>query len=151
MLNLTIHEILEKAGNASSRAEKIAILKQYNCLGLRDVLKAAFDDSIVFILPKGTPKYTSQLSEEGMPPSDLKRRTVEFSYFIKGGPGEKLSPQKRESLFMGVVEGVDPKDAEMLFAMKDKKFSGRYKGITKALVQEVWPNLIKDEPKKQVS
>jgi len=144
MMHLTLHEILEKVAAAPSKAEKIDLLKQHNCLALRDVLKASFDDSIVFLLPKGIPKYESALSEEGMPPSDLKRRTVEFTYFIKGGMGEKLAPEKRERMFMGIVEGVDPKDAELLFAMKDKKLNRRYKGITKALVQQVWPNLIKD-------
>jgi hypothetical protein len=44
---------------------------------------------------------------------------------------------------------VHPKDAEVLILMKDKKLiyknnTAHYKGITKKLVQEAFPNLIKD-------
>jgi hypothetical protein len=45
-------------------------------------------------------------------------------------------------MFLQILEGIHPKDADLLIAMKDKELAGRYKGVTKALVQEVWPNLI---------
>lgn len=141
-MNYEIYEILEKAATAETRIDKIALLKKHDCLGLRDVLRGAFDDVIEWQLPQGTPPFTSGLSKEGMTPSSLKRQSKHLAYFCKGGPGEKLKPEKRERMFLQMLEGIHPKDAELLIAMKDKKLVGRYKGITKALVQEVWPNLI---------
>jgi hypothetical protein len=142
-MNLLISEILEKTGAAKTQAEKIAILKENECRGLKDVLRGAFDDKIVWSLPLGAPKYQSSLSAEGNAPSDLKRRTPEFRYMVKGIPdSDGLHPLRRESLFLQMLEGIHPKDADMIIDMKDKKFGGKYDGVDKTLVNLTWPNLI---------
>ena len=56
---------------------------------------------------------------------------------------QQQKKKKQQRMFLQILEGIHPKDAEVLIAMKDKKFENRYDGITKALVQEVWPNLIR--------
>ena len=67
-----------------------------------------------------------------------------FKYFAKGGAGDNMMPAKREKMFLGMLTVVHPDDAPLLVAMKDKKFQGLYKGVTKLAVQEAWPNLIKE-------
>ena len=55
---------------------------------------------------------------------------------------------RREGMFVGLLERLDPQDAIMLIAIKDKKLS--YKGLTYKLVKDVWPELLPDveeEPK----
>jgi hypothetical protein len=141
-MNLMIHEILEKAAAEPKRDGKIATLKKHNCLALRDVLRAAYDDSIVFTLPEGAPPYENKLSTDGNAAATLHSLTTRFTYFVKGGKGDKIPAIKRERIFLEIVEGVHPKEAELVIAMKDKKMASRYKGITKELVKEVWPKLI---------
>jgi len=139
---LMIHEILEKAAEASTRKEKADVLKEHNTLALRDILKGAFDDSIQFILPSGTPPYREDPAPAGFTASSLNNQTKKFRYFIKGGPGENLPALKRENMFIQILESVHPKEAALVLLMKDKKLTGVYKGITKKLVTEVWPRLI---------
>ena len=65
-----------------------------------------------------------------------------FYLFVKDGhPG--LTNLKRESLFITMLESVDPKDAELLIGMKDKKLP--YKGINVAIVTEAFPGLINEQ------
>lgn len=142
-MNYEIYEMLENVAKADTHDAKVNLLKKYDCLGLRDILRGAFDDSIVFTLPTGTPEYKESISKEGLTPTSLARQSKNLGYFCKGGQGDKLMPVKRERMFLQILEGIHPKDAEVLIAMKDKKFENRYDGITKALVQEVWPNLIR--------
>ena len=56
---------------------------------------------------------------------------------------------RREAMFVGLLERLDPQDATMLIAIKDKKLS--YKGLTYKLVKDTWPELLPDieeeEPK----
>jgi hypothetical protein len=141
-MGLMVHEVLEKAAEASSRKEKVAILQQYNTLALRDILKGSFDDSIQFILPEGTPPYREDDAPYGYTMSSLQQQTKKFRYFIKGGPGENLPAVKRERMFIEILESVHKGEAQLVLLMKDKKMNGVYKGITKKLVQEVWPRLI---------
>lgn len=142
MKYLKIYEVLYKASNAAATEEKIAILKENDSLALRDVLRASFDDSIIFTLPAGIPGYKSALSNEGLAPTDLRRVTTRFTYFVKGGEGEKLRPEKRESMFMAILEGVHPEDANVVCQMKEKTLGTKFPGITKDLVKTVWPKLI---------
>ena len=51
-----------------------------------------------------------------------------------------MNQMKRESMFINLLEGIHGDDAEMLVKAKDKSLN--YKGITKLLCREVWPNLI---------
>ena len=51
---------------------------------------------------------------------------------------------KREKMWLAVLETVLPEDAKLFDMMKDKKLMGAYKGVTKKLVQDTWPNLIKE-------
>jgi len=125
---------------AKTKSEKLETFRQYDNPTLRSILKHTLDKNIVFDLPEGAPPYrpSDHIESQGMLYSEARK----IYLFVKGGhPG--LSNLKRESLFITMLESVDPKDAELLIAMKDKKLP--YKGITAALVTEAYPGLIDEQ------
>jgi len=138
--NLTMHEILTRVSTRQTKEERIEVLKEYNCLALRDILKGGFDDEIQFLLPPGAPPY--EPAAERNPPSTLHKMSKKFRYFAAGGPGERLQRARVESMFIQVLEAIPPKDAELVIAMKDKELAGRYRGLNKKLVSETFPGLI---------
>ena len=138
-----VHEILEKANKAKSKKEKIAVLQEHNCLALRDILRGAYDDLIEFILPEGEPPYQEDDAPAGYSQSSLLQQTRKFRYFVKGGPGERVNPIRREKIFVEILESVHPKEAELVILMKNKNLGSVYKSITKKIAQEAFPNLIK--------
>lgn len=142
-MSLYVHEVLEKVASAKDKKDKIDILKKYNSLALRNILRGSFDTSLEFILPEGKPPYREDDAPEGYTRSTLQHKSKQFAYFIKGGPGESLPSFKRERMFIEILEGVHPKEADIVIAMKDKKLNKLYKGITKSLVEEAFPGLIK--------
>jgi hypothetical protein len=133
-----IYEVLELVEKSTKKEDKINILKSNESWALKDVLRATYDESIQFLLPSGEPPYTP--SQEGSIPSTLLKQNVQFKFFVKGGPGEKLLSVKREKIFINVLESIHPKDAELLVKMINKESLG--KGLTKKLVQEAFPGLI---------
>ena len=136
--NLTIHEILTRVGTRKTKEERIEVLKEYNCLALRDILKGGFDDEIQFLLPKGEPPY--EPAPERNPPTTLHKMSKKFRYFAVGGPGERLPKARVEKMFIQVLEAIDPRDAKLVIAMKDKNLD--YRGLNKKLVSEAFPGLI---------
>ena len=70
----------------------------------------------------------------------MNKAYTQFKYFFKGPIANDLQPLKRESLFLNLLETLDVEEAELLIAAKDKKM--KYKGITKKLVKDTFPNLI---------
>ncbi len=48
---------------------------------------------------------------------------------------------RRETMFIQILEGLHPLEAELLILVKDKKLSTKYK-ITKEIVAEAYPDII---------
>ena len=139
--NMRVHDILNRVDEAKTRKEKIQILQDYNHLGLRDVLRGAFDDSIEFNLPEGDPPYTP--GSEAAPGTSLLKQTKKFKYFIKT-PQRPKADAKVETIFIQMLERLHPQEAQIAVWMKDKNLSGKYKGLTKKLVIEAFPGLIRE-------
>jgi hypothetical protein len=138
---LLVTEMLEVVAKAESRKEKLELLKQFNCLELRDILKGAFDDTIEFILPKGVPPINED-EKKNYDKTRLLSETKKFRYFVKGGPGDQVNRVRREKMFIDILYRVDSKEIPLICHMKDKTLDGVYKGVTKKLVQEAFPGLI---------
>ena len=134
-----VFEVLELASKGS-KENKIKVLKENESWALKDVLKGTFDKKIEWNLPSGEVPYTA--SEAHNHPANLLRENVKFKYFGKGfKAGEALPAFKREKLFLGIVEGIHPQDAEIVVNMINKKPPT---GITKNIVQEAFPGLLSE-------
>ena len=136
----TLKEVLDKVAAASNREEKTKVLKHYDTPHLRYFLKGAFDDTIEWLVPKGSPPYKEASPKEA---DHVRKHIVKrFKYFVKGGPKVKNETQ-REVMFIRILETIDPEDAKLLIICKDKDLAGKFKGLTKKLVSEEFPGLIK--------
>lgn len=136
----TLHEIFTKVAEAKTREDKSKMLKHYDTPHVRYFLKGAFDDSIEWLVPKGAPPYKENTPKE----CDHVRKHIikRFKFFVKGGPRVKSETQ-REVMFIRLLESIDPEDAKLIILCKDREFAGKYKGLTKKLVSDTFPGLIK--------
>ena len=137
--NPLVYEILEAAGKAKTKEERISILRKHESWALKDVLRASYDQTVIFTIPKGAPPYEPNLPEST--PSNLLRKNTDFRYIVKGGTGDTLPAFKREKIYIGLLESIHPKDAEVVINMVNRKKPA--KGITEKVVKEAFPNLIK--------
>lgn len=134
-----IAEIFEEAATLTTKKAKIEFLRKHSCAPLKDIIRINFDSTIVSLLPKGAPPYKKDDMPSGHNYSSLHRKYRKFKYFFKG-QYSSMNQSKRESIFIGILETINPRDAELLINAKDKNL--KYKGITKALCKEAFPNLI---------
>jgi len=137
--NPLIYEILEAAGKARLKADKIEILKGHDSWALRDVLRATYDKKIEFLIPDGEPPYTPTKPESV--PSNLLRKNVDFKYIVKGGIREDMPAFKREKIYIGLLESIHPEDAKVVINMVNRKRPAP--GITENIVKEAFPSLFK--------
>ena len=139
-MRLGIFQVLEHASQLKSTEDKINFLRTNGSPALHQILKYAFDPSIVWDLPKGAPPYTPCIY-----PAQEMRLFAEarrLYLFLKGG-NPNLSKLKREALYIEFLESIHPEDAKLLVDVKDKKIP--YKGITAKLVKEAFPGLIEEQ------
>ena len=139
-MNLLINEILQKVSNAKTKIEKITLLQQYDSPALRTILIANFDESVTFLLPEGDVPYTKNEAPEDTEHTRLSKEYRALYNFVKGGNGA-LTQNKREMMFIQLLEGLHQNEAEILCMVKDKTISKRYK-ITRACVEEAYPQIV---------
>lgn len=163
--NPFVYEILELASKQKSNAKKIEVLKTYEHDSLKAVFIWNFDETVISLLPEGEVPYgdvkdqnvySGNLSENlareakggesatgqdlnGRGRTSLRREYQNLYHFVKGG-NNTLSTIRREMMFINILEGLHPREAEILILIKDGKLSDKYK-ITLDNVKEAYPDI----------
>ncbi len=138
---LLLTEVLRKVSNAKTKAEKINLLQKHNSNALRQVLIMNFDESVISMLPEGEVPYTPNDAPIGTDHTRLETEYKGLYRFVKGGQ-DKLPSLKRETMFVQLLEGLSKDEAELICLAKDKKITSKYKRITKAVIQEAFPQIV---------
>ena len=133
-------EFLNKVDKLRKKEDKVSALKHNNSFELRTVLQGIYDPRVIWALPEGIPPFTTNTlpDQQGVFLQEIKK----LIYFVEGS-NHNLLPHKRESMFVELLEKIDPMDAQLLLSMKEKKMV--YKSITKNVVREAFPGLLPEE------
>jgi hypothetical protein len=165
--NPFIFEVLELASKQRSNVKKVEVLKTYDDASLKTILIWNFDETVISLLPEGDVPYAStgeqtsysgtlsskvndavfkmnELGSNSLGSMDQGKSSIRKEYqmffnFVKGG-NNGLSSLRRETMFINILQGLHPKEAELLCLVKDKKLSNKYK-ITFENVKESFPDI----------
>ena len=130
-------EIAMKVNNAKDKPRKLKVLRDHDSVPLRQVLRGAFDPKIEWALPKGDVPYTVNDAPIGTDHTILSQEAKRLYLFIKGGDNT-VKQNKRELIFVQLLEGLCAEEAEFLVAVVNKKVNNKYKGFTANLVKEAF-------------
>jgi hypothetical protein len=166
--NPFIFEVLDLVSRQRSNAKKVEVLKKYEDFSIKAIMIWNFDESVISMLPEGPVPYSAfedqtvhsgnlstkitdevrRMHETGsfsLGSSDKQGHTTirkeykNFYHFIKGG-NDGLNNIRRESMFINLLQGLHPLEAEIVCLIKDKKLEEKYK-ITKEIVSEAYPDI----------
>tara|TARA_R100001163_G_C4985458_1_gene139987 strand:- start:182 stop:787 length:606 start_codon:yes stop_codon:yes gene_type:complete len=162
-------EIFHLVSKQRSKAKKVEVLRKYDHPSLRALFIWNFDESVISLLPEGEVPYSgfddqntysgtlsTRISEEirsmhekdsfSLGVSDqqghttIRREYKNFYHFLKGG-NDGMNNIRRETMFINILEGIHPLEAEIICLVKDKRLSEKYK-ITKDVVSEAYPEIV---------
>ena len=136
-MDLLISEVLDKVSKMKSKKEKVDLLRQHDHQSLRMVIKSSFDPKIEWALPAGDVPFTRNDAPEGTEHSSLSYESRKLYHFIRGG-NPQITQNKREAMFVQMLEGLQESEADVLVAAKDKKLHQVYKGLSKNVVMEAF-------------
>ena len=154
-------EVLDLVSRQRSKAKKIEALRKYEDFSLKVILIWNFDESVVSNLPPGEVPYvgydenvsysgtlSTKLTNEvrkmhetgnfSLGSSDqqghttIRRESKNFYHFVKSG--------NDETMFINILQGLHPLEAEIVSLCKDKRLGEVYK-ITKEIVAEAYPDI----------
>ena len=161
-------EVLDAASKQRSKAKKAEVLQRYKHPSLVTLFVWNYDSSIITLLPEGPVPYgtnrddqnstgtlssriddaVSKMSEMGSTSlgsqdqgqASIRAEYKKFYNFCKGG-NPSLSNLRRETMFINILEGLHPLEAEILILVKDKNLERKYK-ISKEVVSTAYPEIV---------
>ena len=137
--NPFLHEILELVSEQKTKAKKVDILREYRDDSLTAILIWQFDDSVQSAMPEGQVPYKPNEVPVGTDHTSLRREWKTLYHFIRGG-NDGLNNLRRETMFVQMLEGLHPQEAEIICLVKDKRLTDKYK-VTLAHVEEAYPDI----------
>jgi len=116
---------------------------------LGKLFKHAFTAEGKFLLPEGAPPFRPDPAPQGVGHVNFMAEIRKFDLFCR----KDLTPNKREVLFIQLLEAMHPKEAELVIAIKDQKLTDLYPNITRKVVAEAGfiPPLSPEEMKEEVA
>ena len=139
--NPFIHEILELVSEQRTKVKRVEILKEYRDDSLTAILIWNFDDRVQSAVPDGQVPYKENEVPVGTDHTSLRREWKQLYHFIKGG-NDSLSSLRRESMFIQLLEGLHPKEAEIICLIKDKELESVYPKVTLDVVKQAFPDIV---------
>lgn len=140
-MRLTIPEILDLVEKEETTDAKIKTLRSYDSPVLRQLLQLAYHPDAKMNLPEGVPPFKHDLDlPYGYSDTNLYQEARRLYIFTQ--KNNNLSKLKIESLFIGILEGIHPKEAIFLCAVKDKDLTRLYPSIDYDLVFSAFPGIL---------
>jgi len=160
-------EVLDAASKQRSKAKKVEVLRRYAHDSILALFIWNFDETAISALPEGDVPYgnnrednsmtgtlsdkindavdkmsemgSNSLGSQDQGKASIRKEYTKFYNFIKGG-NNSLSSLRRETMFINILEGLHPLEAEIIVLVKDKNLEEKYK-ITKEIVSEAYPDI----------
>ena len=161
-------EVLHLVSKQRTKGNKVKVLQKYRDPSLDAILIWNFDETCVSILPPGEVPYngydeqntysgtlSTKISYEvrKMHETDsfsvgagdnqghttIRREYTNFYHFLKGG-NDAMNNIRRETMFINILEGLHPLEAEILTLVKDHDLESKYK-ISKDVVAQAYPDI----------
>ena len=164
-INPFVFEILDAASSQRAKAKKVEVLKKYEHDSVKMICIWNFDESVISLLPEGPVPYgetnaqttfAGTLSDnlikeagggesatgqdlDGRGKTSLRKEYQNLYHYVKGG-NDSLRPTRREMMFINLLEGLHPREAEILVLVKDKDLETKY-NISLDNVKQSYPDI----------
>jgi len=166
--NPFVFEVFDVVSKQKTNAKKVEALQKFAHPCIKSLFIWNFDDTIKSALPPGDVPYaavdemdsfkgtlsekiadavekmgelgTRSLGSQDQGRSSIRKEYQRFYNFVKGG-NDGLSSLRRETMFINVLQGLHPLEAEIICLVKDKRLEEKYK-ISKQNVSDAYPDII---------
>ena len=132
-------EIMDEFRGATTRPERIAVLRKYDHERFREFLRLAFNPNVEFDVP--IPKYRPAVEPAGLNFTYLHNEVPKLYRFIKNHPKRSpdLTEKKMTSLLVVLLESLHKDEAELLVGLIKKDLGVKY--LTRQIAMEAFPGI----------
>lgn len=136
-----VYEVLDDFKNATTKQDRLDVLRRNDSYALKNVLLGAFNPEIRFTIKK-VPEYKKIDIPPGLSYSHMTDALSKVYLWVEGNSKrpEGLTEKRATELLLQLLESLEPKEAEVFAAMirKDLKIPH----LTQKLINEAFPGLL---------
>lgn len=130
-----VYEILDEFAAASTKQDKLQVLKNNWTPTLFQVLQLTYHPDIKWLVKEKPKKYKIPDTLPGVSYSNLNAELRRIYLFREDDPrAQKLTPQKREELLTIMLESLEPREADVIIGIFKKDLG--VKGLTYKFVRD---------------
>ena len=165
--NPFVFEIFDVVSKQRSAAKKVEALQKFSHPCLKSLFIWNFDETVLSALPAGDVPYAAidgetgfkgtltekiedaaskmeelgskSLGSQDQGRSSIRKEYTKFYNFVKGG-NDGLSNLRRETMFINILQGLHPLEAQIICLVKDKNLESKYK-ISQDVVSKAYPDI----------
>ena len=145
--NPFVYEVFDACSKQRTKAKKIEVLKTYAHDSIMAILIWNFDETAISLLPEGDVPYGNTREDNSMTGTlsdrinDAVGKMSELGTTSLGSQDQGKASIRRETMFINILEGLHPLEAEILVLVKDGRLSEKYK-ITKEIAGAAYPQIV---------
>lgn len=144
-MQLLVSEVFENIEKCKNVTERKEVLIKNDSPRLREFLGLMFNDVEWFISEENEiPEWYPAKEERGYTPSTILHELRRIYIWYKGT--ENVTYKRKHELLSQLLESVHPDESNIIIALMMKKL--KVKGLTKKLVSDTFPNVIKKGEKE---
>jgi hypothetical protein len=130
---MEIHEVFTDLGRQNNGESRAKVLLDNDSLALRTLMRLNFDKTIKLNLSNEI-KYKPAPRHEIY--TTINKETKNYARLVD----INRTKERADNIFKSILESLDPREAKILYAAKNKNLKMR--GLSKKLAIEVWGNRI---------
>lgn len=136
-----IYEVLDEFELATSKKDRLAVIERNLSQLLVNVFLFTYHPDYQWLINEMPHNYKFPDTLPGLSLTHLNTNMRKLYLFRKGDPtAEKLTTQKRNEMFLQIVEGMEPRESEVLIGIFKKDLG--ITGLNYKFVKEAFPNLL---------
>lgn len=137
-----IYEILDEFEAADSKKDKMKVIENNLCKALVDVLQLTYHPNFQWLITEMPDEYKIPSDQlPGLHRTQMSSELRKLYLFEKGNPAaERLTPRKRMEILIQILEGLEPREAEVIIGIFNKDLG--VKGLNYKFIKEAFPTLL---------
>lgn len=136
-----IYEVFDDFRNATTKQDRLNVLRRNDSYALRNILTGAFDPRVKFTVNK-VPEYRKVDVPAGLSYSHMTEALSRVYLWVEGNPKtpKGLTEKRATELLLQLLESLEPKEAEVFASMMRKDL--KIPHLTVKLINEAFPGLL---------
>lgn len=135
-----VFEMLDRVAREPNFAARAVKLREFAGRELNVVLQINYHPAVRLELPSGCPTFQRDNGDPDMAMS--RTRNIIPDLLELRVENKKITPEEKQRRFVGILESLNEREAEVFILAKDRKLQDRWPALNLSMIQQAIPGIV---------